>query len=213
MHRLPIPQRTLALAVAALAVAAAPGALPLLQYQREAIHDGEIWRLLTGHLPHASGNHLVWNVLPFLLLGVLFEHVLGRRYWTVLLLSGATVSLGILLLDPGIEAYVGLSGVLNGIWVAGALATARQEKVRGHRGTALLFTSCVLADLAKICIEAFGSGPIFTDPTAIGGTPVPIAHALGGLGGWIALRRFRTRRDKPAVLPAPISGSALAASA
>jgi rhomboid family GlyGly-CTERM serine protease len=186
--RASIPWRTLAIAAAALVVAAMPGLRPSLVLESGALRAGEAWRLLTGHLVHGSGYHLLWNVLALIVLGLLFERTLGRRLWTLLGLSAVVVSCGLLVLDPKLSSYVGLSGLLNGFFVGGALLSARQERVRGHRSLVTVYRTVVIGDLIKIGLEAWTGAPVFTDSAALGGAPVPLAHALGSLAAmlWLA---------------------------
>jgi rhomboid family GlyGly-CTERM serine protease len=193
--RAPLPWRSLALAAAALVAAAAPGALSLLQLDRGALLGGEAWRLVTGHLVHASPAHLWWDVLPLVAIGFLFEQALRRRFWIALAASTFTVSLGLLLLDPALGAYCGLSGVLNALWVAGALLAARAEERDGRRHWALVYRTCVLAGLAKVAAEAWLGVPLLTGGSDLGAHPVPLAHALGALGGLAALVPSRPRRE------------------
>ena len=194
-RRFTVPWRTLVLAVAALAAAAAPGASESLALDRGAFAAGEWWRGLSGHLVHANGYHLIWNVLALVGLGLLFESGLRHRLWSLVLISAAVVTLGLWSLDPGLEFYRGLSGMLNGVWVGGALWCARREAADGSRAMAGLYRICVVAGLAKIGIEAWTGSPVFTDATALGGEPVPLAHALGALGGaaWALVDRRSPR--------------------
>lgn len=178
-----IPWRSLVVAAAALAVAALPDLAPLLSVDRDAIAAGELWRLWTGHVVHGSAEHLLWNLLGLIGLGLLFERVLGSRLWWVLAGSAPLVGLGSVVLQPELSGYFGLSGVLNAIWVVGALMAARVERRRGNPTWAWVYRLCVVADLAKIGWEAFGGGPIFTGNADLGGVAVPVAHALGALGG------------------------------
>jgi len=190
MKRPPVllPWRSLAVAAAALAVAALPGLRSDLWVERGAVLSGQLWRLWTSHLVHGSGGHLVWNVVGLIGLGLLFESTLGNRIWGVLIVCAPLVGLGTMSLQTGLVSYCGLSGVLNGLWVAGALLSAREEDRRGNRLLAWLFRACVLADLGKIAWEASSGAPIFTGAALGGGVAVPIAHALGALGGviWLA---------------------------
>lgn len=179
----PLPWCTLALAAAALAVAAAPGAFDLLVLDREAVARGEAWRLFTGHLVHATPYHLTWDVIPLLLLGLRFERMPGSRFPLVIAGSAVFVSLGVLLLDPAVGRYCGLSGILNGMWVAGALAFARQQRRKGRTAVGWLYRGAVVAGLAKIGVEGILGLSIFTDTARLGADPVPLAHALGALAG------------------------------
>src|SRR4051794_2008646 len=47
----------------------------LLGYERVKVGQGEWYRLLTGHFVHWSGEHLVWDVAVFALLGILSERI------------------------------------------------------------------------------------------------------------------------------------------
>jgi rhomboid family GlyGly-CTERM serine protease len=180
-----LPLKSLALAAAALAVAA-PAAASLLEYDRSAILRGELWRIVTAHLVHCSPHHILWNVLPLIGVGILFEKALGRRFWPVLFVSCVAVGGGLLLFEPGLATYRGLSGVLNGLWVAGALYAAGHEKRAGRGSLALLYRGCLLLDLGKIALEAATGTPIFTDPSALGGEPIALAHLLGAAAGLCA---------------------------
>lgn len=197
-----LPWRSLGLAIAAIAVFAAPGASIRLSADRAAIAAGEVWRLWTGHLVHSSFSHLAWNVSALVALGFLFERDLGRVFWKLVAFSCALVGAGSLVLQPALDSYIGLSGMLNSIWVGGALVCAR----RSHGVLRKAYLICVLAGLAKIAIEGFGGVSIFTDPAKLGGLPVPIAHALGCLGGWLSIRggrsRNRPQRERETLEPA-----------
>ena len=174
-----MPWRSLALAAAALAVAAAPEIVGLLRLDQSAVLGGEIWRLWTGHLVHGSAQHLAWNVAALIGLGFLFERAIGRNFTALVLIGGAVVGAGVFVLQPEIDTYLGLSGVLNTIWVGGAVIAAR-----GERGwmRAVYFVA-VAAGLSKILFEAWTGLSIFTDPGALGGRPLVLAHALGSLAG------------------------------
>ena len=177
-----LPWRSLVVAAIAIVVAATSGGAAALALERDLALNGEWWRYLTGHLVHGSTYHLWWNILPLLGLGLLWEPLLGRRYWGLFGVSAFVVGAGLVLLDPGMIGYVGLSGVLNGVWIAGALLAARQEAARASRWQ-WLYVGFVAADLGKIVFEAFAGLQIFTESSALGVHAVPLAHALGALSG------------------------------
>lgn len=183
-----LPWRSLVVATIAIVVAATSGGATAFGLERELVVSGEWWRCLTGHFAHGSSYHLWWNILPLLGLGLLWEPILGRRYWGLFGLSALVVGAGLVALDPGMIGYVGLSGVLNGIWTAGALLAARQEAERGSRWQ-WLYIGFVAADLGKIAFETFSGLQLFTESSALGVHAVPLAHALGALSGvlWVFL--------------------------
>ena len=190
-----IPYRTLATAAAAWVAAAVPGSLSLLQYHREGILSGEAWRVLSGHVVHAGTTHLTWDVAGLLAIGFLFEEALGARYWTVWIVSAVTISTGLLLFDLDLAAYCGLSGVLNGLWVAGSVAAADRERRRGRVGRAWFYGICLAVLAAKLAFETLTGHAIFTNAASLGADPVPHAHVMGALGGLLAVFAcsFRSR--------------------
>ncbi|UCF66520.1 MAG: hypothetical protein JSV80_12075 [Acidobacteriota bacterium] len=92
-----------------------------------------------------------------------------------------------------LEQYCGLSGILNAVWVCGALAAARIELARGDRLMAGLYALCIALDLAKIGSEAVTGQTVFADTVALGGPPAPMAHVLGALAGCAAFFVLRIR--------------------
>ena len=192
------PWRSLAVAAATGAVLALPGSARALLYDRAEILSGDLWRVLTGHFVHAGSQHFLWDVAALLTIGMLWERVLGARYWAVFGAAAFCITAGLLVLAPGLALYCGLSGVLSGLFTAGAMASARLEKSAGRPWTALLFQGAVLACLAKIGFEAMTGSTIFASTAPAGFEPAPLAHALGALGGAMALGPFpRPRRLLP----------------
>jgi len=177
------PVCVLVLAATACAVAAVPAASEWLSFDRAAILNGEIWRLVTGHLVHSSLYHLTWNLAGLAGLGWLFGRELGQRFLAVMFGGALMVSGGLILLDPGLELYVGLSGVLNTLLVAGALASWREERAEGSGFYGVACLVLIGLSLAKIVVEAGAGTSLFTDPGRLGGFAVPLAHALGALAG------------------------------
>ena len=190
----------LLVAIASLGlVAPDPG---ILEFDREALHRGELWRLLTGSFVHWSGGHLVLDLGAFLAVGLLFERSLGRRYPAVL--AGALAAVGVLLLlDPRIERYRGLSGVAAGQYAAALAAEivrGRDEWRRRRRGSPGLHVppglalpaAAALLFALKVATE-WGSGTLLLGTERLGdlGEPLPSAHlagVIGALGGAIAFR-------------------------
>lgn len=146
-----------------------------LRYQRAEILHGQLWRLLSGHLLHLGGAHLLLNLCGLGLVWALFARELsGLVGWRVLLCSALGVSLGLLLFDPDLVWYVGLSGVLHGLFAAGAVRLWRERPTEA----ALMLT--VLA--GKLLWEQL-LGPLPGTSAVAGGPVVVDAHLFGALGG------------------------------
>ena len=93
-----------------------------LEYHRTKLLGGEIWRILSGHLVHSNLWHLLLNIASLVLISTLFATLLNFRQWFWgFLFCGLFVSLCYLFLSPEFESYVGLSAVLYGAIIIGAL--------------------------------------------------------------------------------------------
>jgi rhomboid family GlyGly-CTERM serine protease len=149
----------------------------LLRYQRSAILSGEWWRLFSGHLVHLGWSHLWLNLTGLLLVWALVGQAFSRRNWWWLIgtcLLG--ISCGLLVWLPGLAWYVGLSGLLHGMLLAGSV----QLTLRGEREAMLL----LLIVLAKVTWELW-QGPLPGSREAAGGEVVVQAHAMGALVGGV----------------------------
>jgi rhomboid family GlyGly-CTERM serine protease len=100
-----------------------------LRYDRAAILAGEWYRLLTGNLVHSDVPHLLYNLASLLLLGILDLRVMGlhwRLFETTVLCVGT--GLGLLLTEPQLDWYVGLSGALHGMIILAILPDVRKRE-------------------------------------------------------------------------------------
>jgi rhomboid family GlyGly-CTERM serine protease len=172
---------------------AGPRVLAEFRYERAAIPDGEIWRLVTGHLVHADLAHLAWNLAGLGLVWFLF----GREYtppgWIVILMtSTVAIDAGFLLFEPRLDWYVGFSGVLHGCMAAGLVSWLRSER----DALTAIITALFVAKLAWEHMV----GPL---PFTAESLSVPVvyqAHSYGAIGGTVAalwLQRARRRSTAP----------------
>jgi rhomboid family GlyGly-CTERM serine protease len=148
----------------------------VLRYERAAVLQGEYWRLLTGHLVHGSGQHLLLNAVGLGLIAALFPREYSLRGWLLVLASSVVViDLGFVFLEPQLEWYVGLSGVLHGALAAGAIGWWQHES----RPLALALTLVLFGKLAWE--QWHGALPLSGD------MPVVVdAHLYGAIGGALA---------------------------
>ncbi len=157
----------------------------LLRYERTGVLDGEVWRLVTGHLVHLGWSHTLLNLVGLGLVWALVGAGFGALAWLIVL-AGAVVAMaaGFLLLAPGLAWYVGLSGVLHGLFAAGALALAARG--RGGAGAGRREGGIMLALVAlKLAWEQV-AGPMPMSAEAAGGPVVVDAHLYGAVGGLAA---------------------------
>jgi rhomboid family GlyGly-CTERM serine protease len=179
--------------VGALAALAELGGEPLrllLRYEREGLAGGELWRVVTGHLVHLGPSHMAMNVLALGVLAFVFARLLSHRDWWLGCLAAAlAIDAGLFFVSREVEWYVGLSGVLHGVW---AIASVRAWLER--RPEALAFT---LLLAVKLGYEAW-FGPVPLTGAVAAGPVVAVAHAYGTVGGvGYALARFAIRPRRP----------------
>ncbi|MCJ8320585.1 MAG: rhombosortase [Colwellia sp.] len=147
----------------------------LLVYNRELISQGEFWRLFTGHFLHTNGYHLLLNLLAIILLWALhgqFYHYLN--YTSLFIVSALTTSYGLYTFSPDLQQYVGLSGVLHGVFVFGAIMDITNKEKTGY----LLFIGVWL----KIAHEQY-NGASNEIAELIGANVAIDAHLWGAVGG------------------------------
>lgn len=169
----------LGLLAASVAVAGAGDlAATALRYEREALRNGQWWRLLTAHLVHLGWAHLAMNALALVLLARLLGPAHGAARWAVLGLASALgVSCGLYLLSPTLGWYVGLSGLAHGLAAAGGAGLLRAGRRTGMWWLAAL--------AAKLVLEQVG-GPPPGLQAWIGGASIVAAHAYGAAAGLAA---------------------------
>ncbi|TDJ43928.1 MAG: rhombosortase, partial [Gammaproteobacteria bacterium] len=150
----------------ACVVAAAWGdaARELLRYDRLAIAGGDYWRLLSGHFVHLGVPHLALNLAGLVLIWLL----VGRRYNTRQWILAAAISIlamasGFWFLDEDLRWYVGLSGLLHGLLLAGAI-----RGLRALPGESVVICAMVFAKLAYEQV----AGPLPGSESAAGGAVV-----------------------------------------
>jgi rhomboid family GlyGly-CTERM serine protease len=148
----------------------------LLRYERLAVLHGEYWRLVTGHFVHGSSQHLLLNAVGLGLIAGLFPREYSVRGWLLILVSSlVTIDIGFVWLEPQLEWYVGLSGVLHGALAAGAIGWWKHES----KPLALALTAVLVGKLAweqwQGALPLSGDMPVVVD-----------AHLYGALGGALA---------------------------
>jgi len=162
-----------------------PAAANALRYQRAAIAAGEWWRLLGCHLVHYDATHLALNVGGLALLWWLYAaDARGRDWLGIALASGLGVSAGLWFLEPNVSWYLGLSGVLHGVWAGAAVACWKRWPLES------VVTLAPLA--AKLGFESV-QGPL----SGIVGATLPVvtaAHRYGALAGLLAALGLRVWR-------------------
>lgn len=165
----------------------------LLQYDRMAIADGQWWRLLTGNFVHLGWYHWLLNELGLLVLVLLCPETLSWKVWArrVLLLS-LGMSLGLYLFVPGLRTYVGMSGVIHGLFVLGLMPQILKRD--------LIALGCLVYLLGKIGWE-MGFGAPVSDEVALGGHVVVESHLFGSIAALLYGLTFGSFRGRESPHP------------
>lgn len=154
---------------------AQPWAHHLMYWRGQLGH--EPWRWLTGHWVHANGMHLILNALALGLLPFILPAPSRRQWWAWLLLLSIMISASLFFFNPVLQQYVGLSGVLHGLYVATAIAAWPQRSERRWIGGVL----CAL--LLKLLIEPHL--PHTPTEKLIGVSVFFVAHQVGAFWGGV----------------------------
>ncbi|WP_455200495.1 rhombosortase [Kaarinaea lacus] len=162
-----------------------------LRYDRNAILSGEIWRIFTGHLAHLTWTHLFMNLLGLALVWGLFDrHLPAKRWLHATLFAGFGISLLLMVVDPHLRWYVGLSGVLHGMFIVGCL----YDMKTGRWDSKLLLALII----AKLLWEQL-VGPLPGSEKTAGGSVVVDAHLFGAFMGLITYFVFRRADNRTVV--------------
>lgn len=111
-----------------------------LQHHAQAISQGDWWRMFTGHFLHTNLNHLLLNLGGVLILWALHgEYYQHQNSYLLLTLLCLGTSAG-LLIASDISIYVGLSGILHGLFSWGVI----QDIKRGFKSGWLLLAGLLI---------------------------------------------------------------------
>lgn len=164
----------LAVALTSAAALHWPELAAALLLDRPAVAQGQWWRLWSGHLLHLDLSHALLNLVALaVILMLAWRQPMLAELAVAALVAMPLLSLALLWLDPQLEWYAGLSGLLHGLLVM----------VLVRRGD-MLATVLLLLLVAKLACEwRFGShGQQFQ--------VVTLAHRLGAALGvlWAVVR-------------------------
>lgn len=150
----------------------------IMRFSRQDISDGQWWRLLTGNLVHLGYPHLFLNLAGLAVISLLLAPAMTAMQWSVTgVVSMLAVGLGLLWFDLQLNWYVGLSGVLYGLLLGGAIAEFKRQK--------LVAAIIAVYTLGKIGWEQI-YGAVESSEKIAGGAVIVNAHLYGMVGGGIA---------------------------
>ncbi|RTR33803.1 rhombosortase [Shewanella atlantica] len=154
----------------------------LLAFRRSAITNGEYWRLFTGNLLHTNQWHLLMNLAGLWVLLLLFKpHFKVLSFTFIFSALCLLQGLGLYLFYPGLLGYVGLSGMLHGLFTYGAI----RDISTGLKSGYLLLLGVII----KVGYEQiFGASVQVTE--MIGARVATEAHLVGVITGILSVGLF-----------------------
>lgn len=160
-------------------------------FDRGLIEQGQLWRLLGGHLTHLNWSHYWLNMAGVLMVAVFFSNYQTGYYWLGAIVFVALVCSAGLMLDMQLNRYVGFSGVLHGLFIIGGRYEMRRYKLSG-----IVLLVLIVAKLAWE--QLVGAMPGSEEMT--GGRVAVNAHLYGAIAGvlYIVLVERLFRRTLPA---------------
>ncbi|MCC2658447.1 MAG: rrtA [Panacagrimonas sp.] len=163
-----------------------PQVADALAYGRAAIAHGQAWRALSGHFVHLGAMHAALNLgglVALLLLCPARPRVMEWLRRVVLL--ALAISALLYAAAPTVDRYVGLSGVLHGLFVLGLVPMARS-------GDRVAVVALLLLTAKLVLEQVFGSSA--QEERWIGGGVVTLAHLFGTLAALVYGFAFGTFR-------------------
>lgn len=155
-----------------------------LRYDRSAITTGEWWLLLTGNYVHLGAYHALLNALGVLVYVLLCPEIVPWTVWLRrLLFLSFGMTLGLYIFVPTAAAYVGLSGVIHGLFVLGLMPQVLKKD--------LIALGCLTYLIGKIGWELFAGAPV-SDEAALGGSVLVESHLFGTLSAFVYGFVFRS---------------------
>lgn len=151
----------------------------ILKYDRNTVFDGEPWRFITGNFVHLGWAHFWMNMGALGLIWLMFAKRLSTPEWFIVLsVCALTVSTGVHIHNTEFIYYVGLSGILHGLVMAGVIRELKFDR----------FFALTVGGLttAKLAYEQFNGALPGSESTA-GGTVLVDSHLFGAIGGVLAM--------------------------
>lgn len=147
----------------------------LLEFNRALVVQGDLWRIFTSQFVHANWAHLGLNASGVLLIWLLHgEYTSPIRYVVNISFLALWCGLGVYWFCPSIHIYTGLSALLHGVIIWGAV----KDITLGFKSGYLLFIGVWI----KIILEQI-NGPSADIGKIIHSTVAVDAHLIGVIGG------------------------------
>jgi rhomboid family GlyGly-CTERM serine protease len=169
-----------------------------LEWNRDAIARGQVWRLVAGHWVHWSFEHFFWSAGAFALLLILCARISVRKTLICVLLSSLAIGGVLFLTKPHLAR--GLSGIDSALFMLLAISVMRNAFKESEWWRAAVGAGLIAGFIAKIAYEATTGNTVFA--SSAGMVVASLAHATGAVIGalvcligefWLPIRLHLTK--------------------
>ncbi len=144
----------------------------------------QLFQLLGCHLLHWSAEHLFWDLAMFCILGGWCERWWPKQYYITVAISALMIPLLIMVFQPNISSYRGLSGIDTAIFSLMATNVCFASLRRSDWSQAMLFGTLLMSLAGKVAYEFVTGDLLFVSDLNF--IPLPLAHLIGGIVGVFA---------------------------
>lgn len=162
------------MAGAAAAAFYSPRLVSWMILDRERFLGGEWWRAITCHFVHFNARHLIYDLTAFGIACLMIEFASRRRLFALNGFMAIAISLTLLITEPDMRYYGGLSGLATGAIFYLALIHVRDNGAMRWVGLFMLVSLPL-----KTIAELWMGGSIFPYPENTPFIAVPLSHILG----------------------------------
>lgn len=171
-HQIPV---LIVFLLSALCLAMANELSDALRFDRQLIHSGEFWRVVTSNFIHTNWPHLLMNSIGFFLILEIFRYSVSE-VWIHFFCWGAVIlnTSFLFLWSPDMHFYVGFSGALHGVVFSLCIASI---------GKYTLISCIILVGLcSKLFFEQINGGSDYISRLIDANVAID-AHLWGALSG------------------------------
>jgi rhomboid family GlyGly-CTERM serine protease len=141
------------------------------RYQQDAVQQGQLWRYVTAHWVHVGWLHLLLNGLGLVICVSLTTPGWSVARWLLCcVIMAVGISLLLMLFNPEVGDYAGLSGVLFGLYMLTGLDLYARDR--------LIAVLIIAAIVIKVLMEQFQFYD-FNSGELIGARVIVDAHLYG----------------------------------
>lgn len=167
---------------------AVPSITSVFIYDRQAVSEGEVWRIITCSFVHFNYTHLFYNLLAFGISGWITEKRGNNHFMLLCILMTTFIGIALFIFQSGMMYYGGLSGMACGAVLYCALLGLRDPAPWRN-----VFLCIVTALPIKIALEIYNNSsllPYWKQQTFV---TIPSSHFVGSI---IALLFFLAVRKR-----------------